>query len=262
MTELMDMKREHIKQPPELKTIRGEHFYKSMQYGLRIVNGINTVLSISFLLIGMILVYKREEGFVIIQKDTYQSLSTAMMLNGAAMTLFSLLGFFTLQVTSRKYLLLFHAIVGAVLLGNIVVSILKIPTENDILNQTKEYLYKSLAMYYNDSTYHFVWDNLQYRMHCCGILSYRDWCHNNKDNVSVCDIPTSCAHCNLPCHKSAHQKNNFKFHVDGCLPLINGYIMCAVIFQKTIDFLMLGLIAISSIMSIFVFYEVFNNPPS
>lgn len=117
-------------------------------------------------------------------------------------------------------------------------------------------------MYYNDSTYHFVWDNLQYRMHCCGILSYRDWCHNNKDNVSVCDIPTSCAHCNLPCHKSAHQKNNFKFHVDGCLPLINGYIMCAVIFQKTIDFLMLGLIAISSIMSIFVFYEVFNNPPS
>ncbi|XP_014260490.1 tetraspanin-6-like isoform X3 [Cimex lectularius] len=197
MTELMDMKREHIKQPPELKTIRGEHFYKSMQYGLRIVNGINT-----------------------------------------------------------------HAIVGAVLLGNIVVSILKIPTENDILNQTKEYLYKSLAMYYNDSTYHFVWDNLQYRMHCCGILSYRDWCHNNKDNVSVCDIPTSCAHCNLPCHKSAHQKNNFKFHVDGCLPLINGYIMCAVIFQKTIDFLMLGLIAISSIMSIFVFYEVFNNPPS
>ncbi|XP_069887665.1 tetraspanin-10 [Dipodomys merriami] len=120
-----------------------------------------------------------------------------LMMAGLAVSAVSLAGCLGALCESRCLLRCFWGAVLACLVLEALAGVLVLALWDPLQGGLEHILYLAIAHYQDDPDLHFLLDQVQLGLQCCGAASYRDWQQNLYFNcsspaVQACSVPTSC----------------------------------------------------------------------
>ncbi|XP_014239550.1 tetraspanin-9-like [Cimex lectularius] len=228
----------------------------SVKYSLKLINTVNTLLGITFLFTTVILVVKREHSYFFVQRETSRVLNTFMVVNAVVVNLYSIIGIVIIGPKVRKSAVFLLALSGTVLFFGLLLVGSRLPSNERLMRESRYAMYESLGDYSNNKVYRFLWDYVQYNFHCCGVLTYRDWCKDS--DLTNCTIADSCGFCNSTSEGRTFNGTAQLYHVTGCLAKVNVYLVNALNFYKSLNFLMISLLGLSALLSVAMFFRKFK----